>query len=290
MSTKSLRDAPRSGASARLTLEGRDLIDALLNHDDELTSKQIKIMLQRELNISVCESTIRRVVRTELHWVVTKPRYCQTIRDLNKTKRLGFVQQLLASNDNFKNIIFSDESSVEMIWHKKICRRKKGVSPKLKPKPKHPLKVHVWGGISCRGATPICVFTGTMVSDIYTKILSDHLLPFIQKAYPTQHRFMQDNDPKHVSRHTKQFLQDRGINWWPTPPESPDLNPIEKVWNEMKRFLESEVKPFTKNELVTGILEFWRTRMTPHKCQTYISHLSKVLPKVVEAQGGPTGE
>lgn len=34
-------------------------------------------------------------------------------------------------------------------------------------------------------------------------------------------RLWQDNDPKHVSRATKDFMTAKGINWWPTPAQSP---------------------------------------------------------------------
>ena len=33
------------------------------------------------------------------------------------------------------------------------------------------------------------------------------------------------------------FLKNEKVIYWPTPPESPDLNPIECVWHEMKHYL-----------------------------------------------------
>ena len=67
---------------------------------------------------------------------------------------------------------------------------------KLKPRAKHPVKVHVWAGISQRGATGIVIFDGILNKEKYTEILGDGLLPFIRDTYPDGHRFMQDNDPK----------------------------------------------------------------------------------------------
>ena len=48
------------------------------------------------------------------------------------------------------------------------------------------------------------------------------------------------------------------------------------------------MKPLRKDELVQGINRFWDTVDVP-KCKKYISHLKKVIPKVIEENGEPTG-
>jgi hypothetical protein len=149
-----------------------------------------------------------------------------------------------------QDVIFTDESKIEVCTMSKRSYRKKGVPVKGVPKAKHPYSVMVWGGISKKGATKLLLFNGIMKSEFYQEnILSLGLKPFIEDRYPDEHRFMQDNDPKHTSRSTKQFMEDNGISWWPTPAESPDLNPIEMLWHEMKVFISKTVKPKTKDEL-----------------------------------------
>ena len=164
-----------------------------------------------------------------------------------------------------------------------------------------------------------------MDAELYVKIIEKALLPFIKEKFPMCHRFMQDNDPKHTSKRAQKFLQDNHLTWWKTAPESPDLNPIENLWHELKEFIRREVKPHTKDELIAGIKRFWTTvdrskctrcyilyfdKYTGAKvamylatytlayylfCQhfhsdsmicRYIRHLSKVIPKVI---GEPTG-
>ena len=120
---------------------------------------------------------------------------------------------------------------------------------------------------------------------LFTEILDRTIVPFIEKEFPDSYRFMQDNDPKHYAR---DFIIENGINWWKTPAESPDLNPIENLWHELKEFSRREVKPRTKQELIDGILKFWET-VSIEECNRYINHLKKVIPKVVELEGAATG-
>ena len=68
-----------------------------------------------------------------------------------------------------------------------------------------------------------------MDAPVYVNILQQTLLPFISSVYPDSHRFMQDNDPKHTSKIGEAFFKNNRVNWWKTPPESPDLNPIENL-------------------------------------------------------------
>ena len=60
-----------------------------------------------------------------------------------------------------------------------------------------------------------------------------------------------------IGKIVKEFIAEQKINYWPTPAESPDLNPIEMLWHELKCFLRRVVKPSNKDELVRGIQQFW---------------------------------
>ena len=62
--------------------------------------------------------------------------------------------------------------------------------------------------------------------------MSVSILPFIRQKMPYYHRFFMDNDhdPKHTSHSTKRFMLLNDINHFETPPQSPDLMPIEMVF------------------------------------------------------------
>lgn len=270
---------PGSGLPPKLSPAVQQLIEDAMREDDETTATQLQAILAR-YQIYVSLATIVRS-RQELGWIYRGSAYCQLIRNENKEKRLCWARSHM--HDTFNDVIWSDETTVQLETHRRMCYRKEGE----KPRPKHPTKVHVWGGISKKGATAVCIFEGIMTAPLYCDILQQTLLPFIQEKCPDS-RFMQDNDPKHTSRIAREFFMTNNINWWRTPAESPDMNPIENLWHELKEFIRREVKPRNKDELVNGITRFWATVDT-YKCCRYINHLNKVLPAVIEKRGDATG-
>ena len=207
---------------------------------------------------------------------------------MNQKKRLIWSKEQVKANEQFSNVVFSDECTVQLENHSRLCFRKKNEKRKLKQRAKHPIKLHIWGGISVRGATRLVMFTGIMDAKRLGAVYEAGLLPFIEATFSDGHRLYQDNDPKHGSKYIEKFLDDKNVTWWYSPPESPDLNPIELVWGSLKQFLRSQYKPKNLEELKAGIESFWLT-LTPEVCSKYISHLKKVIPKIIEVQGAPSG-
>ena len=255
---QSLENAPIPGRPVKqVTCEVLNFVDAEMEKNDELTAPHLRKKISEKFNCDFSESKVKRI-RKKLGWVQTGTKYCQLIREPNRVKRLEFAIKCIEERESFDNVIFSDECSAHMEIHAKLSFRRKWEPAKMKGRPKHPYKVHIWGGISKRGATNIQIFTGNMDAQFYTdRILKETLLPFVRERFPDGHRFQQDNDPKHTSNMAKEFMTKEGINWWKTPLESPDLNPIELLWHELKHFLRTTIKPTMKDELMAGIARFW---------------------------------
>ena len=105
-------------------------------------------------------STIKRA-RMDLGWTSKKTRYCALISEGNREKRLNWCKERVELNDiDLDDIIGTDECSVQLESHRKVTFHKSNQPSRLKGRAKHPPKVHIWGGISCKGATAIVLFFG----------------------------------------------------------------------------------------------------------------------------------
>jgi hypothetical protein len=63
---------------------------------------------------------------------------------------------------------------------------------------------------------------------------------------------------------------------------------FQNIWSSLKTHLEKNVKPDSKETLIEGIQEFWKT-LSPRMCNRYINHIFTVLPAVALRLGKPSG-
>ena len=86
-------------------------------------------------------------------------------------------------------------------------------------KPKHNIKVHLFGGISRQGFPPLRIYTGKMNSIDVQDCFKDCVIPFGSEKFPFGYRPQTDNDPKHTSHSTKYFISLNNMNHFETPPQ-----------------------------------------------------------------------
>ncbi len=67
-----------------------------------------------------------------------------------------------------------------------------------------------------------------------------------------------DNAAFHKSQRTKELIESVGCRIIFLPPYSPDLNPIEKFWTNMKRWIKATITQF--DQLYNALIQFFNTQ------------------------------
>ncbi|GFV33453.1 tc1-like transposase protein [Trichonephila clavipes] len=88
--------------------------------------------------------------------------------------------------------------------------------------------------MAANGVGKLCFIDGIMTARTYIDILSHNLQSSAQKlGLGTSFVFQQDNDPKHTANLTREWLLYNSPSQLKTPPQSPDINPIENLWHKL---------------------------------------------------------
>ena len=112
--------------------------------------------------------------------------------------------------------------------------------------------VMVWGGISSCGRTVLMVVEGTLTGIRYRdEIMFSHLC---NNIVPCCNRITL----AHVALVVTDFLIQNNVNVLPWPAMSPDLSPIEQVWDEMQRRLRGlQNQPLMLSDLSRAPVRIW---------------------------------
>ncbi|GFX96835.1 transposable element Tcb2 transposase [Trichonephila clavipes] len=119
--------------------------------------------------------------------------------------------------------------------------------------------VLVWGGIMLGSRTNLHIFDAGSFNG--TRYCNEILLPYVRLfrgAMGLQFLFMDDNAPCHRTVADEQLLEGEDIERMDWPEPSPDLNPIEHVWDFLARRLAARTFPsVTIRELRLALQDEW---------------------------------
>lgn len=283
-----------SGRPRKTNQRTDNKIYAISKADRFKSASQIRAEINNDLDSPISRQTVaRRLLDKGMigRVAVRKP----LLRPVNKKKRLKFAQEHVDwTIDQWKSVLWTDESKFELFGsHRRQYVRRK-VNERFKPQCILPTVKHgggsvmVWGCFSHAGVGQLVKIEGIMKKEQYHNILQRHAIPSGINLIGRGFIFQQDNDPKHTSKLCASYLERKKeadhldiMDW---PPQSPDLNPIELLWEELDRRVR-DLKPTSLPSLWDCLKQAWNN-IQPQTLQKLVERMPRLCAAVIKAKGG----
>lgn len=296
--TGSVRNKSRSGRPGKLNEEHLEKLKEKVLHNDESrreATRDIMDYLNDDLNLDVSHRTTRRAIKAtgiKSCPAVVKP----FVSEKNAARRVEWCKERLKwTMKDWSKVCWSDECSVEvqgtgtrrvMVWRMPGERFTQDcLAPSFKSGRQ---SVMMWGCFAGTRLGPLVLCPeGRMNSQKYCGVLQESFLPF-WSSLPDDSIFMEDGAPIHTSKFSKAWRKEHGIESMKWPAQSPDLNPIENIWQQLKTALEKR-KPRAKNkaQLLVALQEEWEIIKLNNNLKALVKSMPTRVKAVVEAKGMP---
>lgn len=250
-----------------------------------------------ELGIQVSETTAKRhsaEAGLRMRVACHKP----LLQKPNHAKWLQFARDHEPwTTSDWEKVVFTGETSFTTRWD---LTQEAWRPENSRYSPEYPQEVaasgrsavFVWGLVTKEGLGPLVRIEDTYTSECYCSILDDVMVPYLLEGpFPEgDYILQQNNSPVHRSRKVTTFLENRGINILSWPPQSPDLNIIESVWDLMKTALQSRsLHGVSADDLWEAINEEWeRLRSDRSLTADLYNSLPSIMAAVVAANEDAT--
>ncbi|KAF2354158.1 Transposase Tc1-like [Trinorchestia longiramus] len=245
----------------------------------QTTREELKDDLKAS-GIETSKHTISRALRRE---GLLSPTHCRTLllQKRHKNARLMYAYDHLNKPAAFWNSgLWSDETKIELFGRNSTNYVWRQQNEDYKRKCTIPTvrfgggSIKVWGCFSSPGVGKLHIIEGTMNGRKYREILGEQLLPSARLLKLKRGwKFQQDNDPKHTANKTKEWVMMKKINILEWPSQSPDMNPIENLWRELKLKIQKR-GPNNITELKEICIEEWN-KITPKTCERLLVNYYK---------------
>lgn len=211
----------------------------------------------------------------------------------HRARRLDWCNARVHWTQEWHRVVFSDESRFSLWAHdgRRRVRRFRGERRNLQlVVERHTALtrgVMVWGAICVGSRSPLVFIQGNLNAASYiANVLEPVAVPYLRGL--RNPLFQQDNARPHTARVTREYLEDAHVHVIPWPARSPDLSPIEHVWDIIgKRLGNLPHPPDNVHDLRRCVQEAWNE--IP---QDDIDHLILSAPhrvnECINNRGGPT--
>lgn len=260
-----------------------------------ITAVQLRKELLRTHGVSICPQTVQNRVN-EQGLFQRRPLRVPRLSRGNRTSRLAWAQEHVNWGRNeWSQVLFTDES--RFCYHPDSRRirvwREVGNPARLR-KAREITKygggsIMFWGGVHVDGKTDLVLVENTLNAVGYRdNIVLPVVVPYLANMGPNS-ILQQDNARPHVARIVHEVFRENNVTTLQWPANSPDLNPIEKVWDMMKRKMIEEQDGFANAAVLQeAVQNVWQ-----ELDQDMVSNLITCMPRrcraVIDARGGPSG-
>lgn len=266
------------------------LIKKKLKEEPTMSTRKLLKWLKDTHMFEGSKSTLHRYLQRN-NYQSRVARKVFAISKTNQAKRLTIAHQMvLQDNSYFQSVIWSDET---MVKARPDYRQIRYFTRPLAGESNAVLNRQVtgggfsvmfWGCISYSAKGPLVAIEGKLNGETYSKLLEDYLLPELEVSN-RELLFQQDHAPCHCAKRTLEFLDSKRVRLFPHPPQSPDLNPIERIWALMKRKLYEDFPiPTSRNQLIEHMFKIW-DEFPIETIQKVIDGMKDKYSKVILAKG-----
>lgn len=193
------------------------------------------------------------------------------------------------------NIIWSDESKFELFrgdgrrWVWRMPHEKYDVECLIPTMKSGQEGIMVWGCFTKYGLGPLVRLEGRVKAKDYIVVLNENLIPYIDTL---EHKdsviFQEDNAPIHKANVVKNWKEEINLISLPWPAQSPDMNPIEHLWDVLERKIWAHIPlPKNKEELWQIIQEEWYS-IDIQTLQNLVDSMPNRIAAVIQSKGNPT--